>query len=277
MTNKGEILKALILVLNIVVLMTGCDSAVNSELSSGSSRGSTAASSLPTRWSSASVFPLNIQMSTDFSNEEISAISDSADVWSEEQGNGADFFAQTTENISPKSNLDSYNDSVFGIYKIFSWPSELPSGALAVTQIRGLQRSSSIQITHADILVNYDFFDFTTDGAWGYDLQTVLVHELGHFLGLGHENSSTSESVMFPSIGRFTVNQTPHDNDIDNLSAKYGLTRSASNNRGISNGINNEEGTPITITFELHANNKEVVRINGVIDENFTHNHHHNH
>ena len=278
MTTKGDILKTLVLALNFAIIFISCDSAVTSGLSDSDSRSSASSSDLPTRWGSTSVFPLNIQMSNDFDNTEITALSASADVWSDEHGNGANFFAQSATNISPKSTLSGYNDSVLGIYKIFSWPNDLPTGALAVTQIRGLQRSSYIQITHADILVNYDFFDFVTDGAWGYDLQTVMVHELGHLLGLDHAGSSTAQSVMFPSIGRFTINQTPRELDIETLSSTYGLSRSASNNRGISIGNNNEEeGIPVTITYEMYPNNVEIVKINGVVYENHNHEHAHTH
>lgn len=244
----------------------GCETQSSQELGSGYS--TSAASGLPIKWRSKSSFPLNIQFSDKFDNNEQLALEESAQGWSDEASSSTQFFNTSVTTISEKSNLNSYDDSTFGVYKVFNWPSSLPTTALAVTQIRGIQKSSYIQITHADILVNYDFFDFATDGSWGYDLKTVIVHEMGHFLGLFHDNSSLSKSVMYPSIGRFTVNQTPHDRDINNLVSKYSLNRSSSSNRSLVSQESDDEGTPVTITLELHTNNKEVMKINGVVYEN---------
>lgn len=51
------------------------------------------------------------------------------------------------------------------------------------------------QILDADILFN-PAVTFTMDGSSGSDLQTVLTHEIGHFLGLDH--SAIVKATMFP-------------------------------------------------------------------------------
>ena len=51
------------------------------------------------------------------------------------------------------------------------------------------------QILDADILFN-PAVTFSMDGSSGSDLQTVLTHEIGHFLGLDH--SAVVKAMMFP-------------------------------------------------------------------------------
>jgi hypothetical protein len=51
------------------------------------------------------------------------------------------------------------------------------------------------QILDADILFN-PAVTFSMDGGGGSDLQTVLTHEIGHFLGLDH--SAVVKAMMFP-------------------------------------------------------------------------------
>jgi hypothetical protein len=102
------------------------------------------------------------------------------------------------------STLSSFRDSEFGIYKSHNWFTGVSSNALAITQFYGIMRSDSglgtyIDLTHADLIFNYRDFaaDFSFSGnPFDYDVPTVLLHELGHFLGLCHETAHTS--IMAP-------------------------------------------------------------------------------
>jgi hypothetical protein len=52
----------------------------------------------------------------------------------------------------------------------------------------------------------YDGSDATRIGAGQYDFETVVTHELGHALGLGHSTDNTS--VMYATLNAGTINRT---------------------------------------------------------------------
>lgn len=103
--------------------------------------------------------------------------------------------------------LTSYRDSEFGIYKSHSWFSNVENSVLAVTQYYGYRRNAGtssefIELSHADIIMNYKDYNFNTNAlsSSGYDFHSVVLHELGHFLGLSHTSSYAINSVMQPSL-----------------------------------------------------------------------------
>lgn len=197
------------------------------------------ATSAPSKWSS-SAFPLAVKVSTDFDSDEDSSIRDMAQAWNDSVNNATQFMdASYSTSEKATTNLDSYEDGTIGVYKMTSWPSELPLTALAITQVIGIRKnigsaSEYIRIEHADILVNYDIFEFTTDYTWGYDLPTIVLHEMGHLIGLYHDQSSVDDSVMYPTITRYVDNRYPKERDIQNVEAKYGISRDSTLSRSIA-------------------------------------------
>jgi hypothetical protein len=176
---------------------------------------------LEARWSEQSL-PISLSLSSDFSDAEILAIEESISEWN--RAHTQDFARVTNiHNAVTTLNPDNLKDSTFGIYKITNWPSSLPQTALAVTQLYGVEKNGKVYINHADILINYDVFHYTTDYSFGYDLATVVVHEMGHFLGLNHHKGSRDDSVMYPTITRFTDKRSPESIDIDNISKLYNI------------------------------------------------------
>ena len=237
----------------------------------GSSRASSNALA-PSYWANPSAaFPLNVRLSSDFASNEIDSIRTSANAWSSAVGNKETFFNTTTTTTEKGGDLGSYNDGLMGVYKLNTWPSDLPGSALAVTQIFGIRKnigstSEAIEISHADILVNYANFSFSTDGGSGYDLETVVLHEFGHFLGLGHDSSSTTESVMYPTISRFSQNRSPRSNDQSNIENLYQINGGgATASRAIANSNSADNNLPselVVIQFEINADGSERVKVN---------------
>jgi hypothetical protein len=55
------------------------------------------------------------------------------------------------------------------------------------------------------------------------DVQTIATHEIGHFLGLGHE-PDISDSIMTPSFGTNFVQRNLHQDDLDGYQVLYTAT-----------------------------------------------------
>lgn len=237
----------------------------------------------PYKWH-ISAFPRNFQLSKSFSPEEKQNIQAMTGAWETSIGSQIDFFTDTneTEEVSkPNSelNLDALGkDGINGIYKISKWPKGLSITALAVTQIFGRRHNIGaanefVQIEHADILINDHYYLFRTDdnaSGWTYDLQTVVLHELGHFLGLGHKDG---DSVMIPSIGSRSANRTPTDTDISDISSRYNLITLPVELQGKAmvarkldySPAKNDPGQEIRILIELLSDGECVHKENGAI------------
>jgi hypothetical protein len=280
----GDKLKRLLLLTLSFVSIIGCEQAGVSDLRSSNGRSANALA--PSYWpNAASAFPLNVRLSTSFTGAENDSIQASAASWSTAVSNKETFFSTAAFTGEKGSSLNSYNDGLLGVYKLSAWPSDLEGSALAVTQLFGLRKNigksnEAIEISHADILVNYDNFEFSTDGSAGYDLETVIVHEFGHFLGLGHDQSSPANSVMYPTISRFTQNRTPKADDTSNIENLYnitggGATASRAAFRSIASVEDEGPSEQVVIQFELLADGSERVKMNNKYIKNYKCKHKH--
>ena len=231
-------MKTLLTLLLTTLALTAC---VPKPKSSTSSSGGSAPANpnAPMRWE-ASVLssPLNLKLSTDFLGDFTGADFDGSGRNIVEQmamsWNGVfpakDFFVIPMAQVPNRvySSPQSYYDSEMGIYKKYSWFSTVSSGALAITQFAGIRHfggtaNEYIELRHADIIVNYDDHNFSTDkfSNSDYDLPTVILHELGHFIGLRHTSSFGPASIMHDSLGisDFLRGITSLDND--NVEGNY--------------------------------------------------------
>ena len=67
--------------------------------------------------------------------------------------------------------------------------------------------------------VNFGFYDGALRGNT-IDFRRVALHEMGHALGLGHENNSSIPSVMQPFVDN---SYRPTLDDVRGVRALYGL------------------------------------------------------
>lgn len=239
--------------------------------------GGSMSSSAPGVWlNDKAAFPKTIRISTGFytKQEEADAIVNTLNAW--ETGVGYNFFtvgASTSEDAANVSNLRSLNDGVFGVYKLRDWPSEdFGYASLAVTQIfgRGYNQGTADAynvIYHADIILN-DTKEFRTSASGeGYDLETVMLHEFGHFLGLNH-NYDKAASVMYGYIDDTDERRVPKAKDIQDLKDRYSIGTSGSGGAQPTSRrfrpLNNDPGEEIHIIMQLQTNGDCVHKVNGV-------------
>ena len=87
------------------------------------------------------------------------------------------------------------------------------NGVLATTYIT---RAGSV-ITDCDTKFNI-YYDFYTDGS-DYDVETIALHEFGHWLTLGHVYSDSTIVMYYTYVG---VKQDLSDDDVDGIIYIYG-------------------------------------------------------
>ena len=182
-------------------------------------------------WNDASL-PLQIEVSNQFSAGEITSVSSSLDEW-DNAFNGAQFFSASLPSVAdPKhATLESYRDNTLGVYIVESGDPLADDSldvqqALAVTQfyamVDSINGESFYRIIHADIFVNDRLYDFSVNpDPSKYDFPSVIVHEMGHLLGLGHIAFGEGESVMNPSISMSTEKRSLFNIDDNSITDLY--------------------------------------------------------
>ena len=222
------------------------------------------------KWNS-SKLPLNLKISPelvqDFTDTHIggtNSIESMAKVWNNAVPSPLFTVPLGTATSNGSSTLSGFHDNELGIYKSDNWFNGVSSNALAITQFYGTVASDGslgtyIDLTHADIILNYHNFtsyDLTyTGSSFDYDVPTIVLHEMGHFLGLCHENTATS--IMAPYY--LTTQRTLKTFDIAKISALYvnnqnyasALTAPQSNN---INALTIPVGSKVKGIVELNAN-----------------------
>lgn len=219
----------------LLALLTSCGPTTTTQtISPNSFGGSGGASTLPMRWNrdfTQAGNRLDLRIHDAFDGAEETQIINMMNLWDAAVSPQMKFFtdAKTESTADLPASVSSLGPggtpNEFGIYKSTDWFNELSSGALAVTQYFGSTGTINGQqyqiIAHADIIMNMrGNLPYSLNNTAGtYDFASVVLHEVGHLIGLLHNN--TLSSVMYPFLGQNSIKQTLTALDTSNIRANY--------------------------------------------------------
>ena len=177
--------------------------------------------------------PIRFHLSDEFPSQLVHPTLNAIDTWNDAIGYEALVFEGMVQVDSPDSLYDSLDDDYTVLYWQKRWSETLgkdPSTHATTIWTNYLERPDVIE--RADILLNaetYDFCNFDDGirrtgqmGKTRIDSESVLLHEFGHVLGLGHILTEDDPgSVMNPHYKK-TRRRILSPSDLDNVRTIYG-------------------------------------------------------
>ena len=121
------------------------------------------------------------------------------------------------------------------IYKLGAWPSNYPSSAIALTSFCTNAASPYNTMYMAVMEVNYQ--SFFVNGNKVPDLQSIILHELGHLHGLNHSCEATAKTG-FPNCNSTTLDPSYN---LASMYPVFGFDASGAGQIKSSLGTNDEE------------------------------------
>jgi hypothetical protein len=156
--------------------------------------------------------PISIYVHESFPAEQLPALRNAFKHWEDKLGRP--LFKQAGVQGGPKL---AKRDGVSAIYWMDEWEAD-KSGEQARTTIYW----ENTQIKEADMKLNVKDFTLSSKAPLNgteIDLESLLVHELGHVLGLQH--NTTTQSVMAVILSYLEVRQEPYPVDVSSLKCEY--------------------------------------------------------
>lgn len=164
---------------------------------------------------------ITLQLDSSVPSQYVSSFETAIQIWNTKLANTVIVLQKTGTTGTVGS---ARKDGVSKIYWRNTWDDNKPN-----EQARTTVYWSGNRIYEADLQVNAkNFAYFTSTQAPSYDqvhLESLVVHEIGHVLGLAHTNSSGS--VMKPNLLSGYKRDEPGQADLSSLKCEYQLSNSS--------------------------------------------------
>lgn len=179
--------------------------------------------------------PITIQVPEEYLSDAgyVQAFENSVETWNSALGTNIfslDFKGvdvSTTKPLPLKSG-DFVEDNLFSLIFPSQWVTNSHADVLAVTVFSYAERTK--RIVHADVIFNKKNFNFTTSEIVplnSVDLESVLTHELGHFLGLGHVCQTENERKTKGKCESTTGSSMSSYNNYESCTENSGVWKSS--------------------------------------------------
>ncbi len=150
----------------------------------------------------------------------VTAIDRSFQEWTKRQDIKIDFLPMGCTN-----KIKNENDGINSIILVKDeWPFD--SSAIAITRnfyVSGTSAASGV-ILDSDILLNSVDHEFTTTNEFGkHDVQNIITHEVGHFVGMGHEVAPADANATMYAVASPNefIKRTLNSSDLAGLYSAY--------------------------------------------------------
>lgn len=156
--------------------------------------------------------PIQIQIHESFPTELLPALKNAMESW--EEALGRPLFQVTKTNVPGP--LAPRKDGVNMIYVLPTWGTR-PENTAGITQ----NFNTGLEIVETDLLLNgqqYAFYSKNVTNA-AIHMESLLAHELGHVLGLAHNEAK--DSIMYYMLTPGQIKTKPYELDIQNAKCEY--------------------------------------------------------
>jgi hypothetical protein len=157
--------------------------------------------------------PIRLSVHQSFPQEYIGALQSAIQKW--EQVAGKPLFQIVATNVSGP--LNPRQDGVSMIYFMNTWEADRPTeqARTSIYWVGDELREADIRVNAA----NFTFYWQTPNASSDVHIESLLIHELGHALGLKHKD--TGGSVMATYLSALTQRNTIPGTDFQALKCEY--------------------------------------------------------